>query len=77
MPTLYEEGGFAFRFRSTDGGEPPHVHVEGQGGAAKYWLAPIRMAKSRGYNRRQLARIDAIVRGHEHDFEERWHEYFG
>jgi len=53
----------------------PTIHVEG--GFAKYWLAPLRLARNRGYNRRQLARIEAIVRGHAHEFEERWHEFFG
>jgi len=39
MPTLYEERGYAFRFRSSDGPEPPHVHVEGNDGAAKFGFA--------------------------------------
>jgi hypothetical protein len=37
VPTLHREAGYAFRFRASDQGEPPHVHVEGNGDA-KFWL---------------------------------------
>lgn len=62
MPTLLEVRGYAFRFRSSDGPEPPHVHVEGNGGAATFWLADLALANSRGYTRRQLDQINEIVR---------------
>ena len=77
MQTLHEERGYAFRFRSSDAPEPPHVHVEGNGGAAKFWLPDVELASSRGYTRRQLEVISTILREHEDEFLDRWHEFFG
>ena len=51
--------------------------MEGSGGAAKFWLAPVSLARSRRYNRRQLSQIEAIVRRLAAQFEVRWHEFFG
>jgi hypothetical protein len=45
MPTLHVESGYALRFFSADRKEPPHVHVYGNGGSAKLWLATIEVAK--------------------------------
>jgi len=76
VPTIHREAGYAFRFRATDRGEPPHVHVEGNGGYAKYWLDGSRLDKNAGYNRRQLTQIARIVEAHASEFEARWHDYF-
>jgi len=76
VPTIHEEGGYAFRFRSSDGSESPHVHVEGNGGAAKFWLPDTGIVTARGYNRTQLRRIATIVEAHTNDFLDRWHEFF-
>jgi len=77
VPTLHREAGYAFRFRATDRGEPPHVHVEGNDGHAKFWLRGPRLENSTGYNRRQLAHIAGIVEAHASEFASRWHDYFG
>lgn len=77
VPTLYREAGFAFRFRAIDRAEPPHIHVEGNGGNAKFWLDGSRLDTSAGYNRRQLRHIARIVEAHAGEFEARWHDYFG
>lgn len=77
MPTLLEERGYAFRFWSSDAGEPPHVHVGGNGGAAKFWLEDLRLATSKGYNPRQLRVISEIVESHLDDFLGKWHGFFG
>lgn len=76
MPTLLREAGYAFRFRANDRGEPPHVHVEGNGGRAKFWLDGPRLQASTGYNRRQLMQIARIVEDHAREFAARWHGYF-
>lgn len=76
VPTLRREAGFAFRFRASDQREPPHVHVEGNGGQAKFWLDGVKLEKSAGYNRRQLMQIARIVEAHADEFEARWHDYF-
>jgi len=77
MPTVWEEKGYAFRFPSSDGIEPPHVHVEGHGGAAKVWIDEVELASSKGYTPRQLSAIVRIVQSHQSEFLERWHEFFG
>ena len=77
MPTLWEEEGYAFRFRSSDAPEPPHIHVEGNGGAAKVWIDEVELASSKGYTPRQVRHIVAIVRAHQAEFLEQWHAFFG
>ena len=58
-------------------GEPPHVHVEGHGGKAKFWLKPVDIARSKGYNERELNRIKRMVEEHAAVWLEVWHEHFG
>jgi hypothetical protein len=76
VPTIHREAGYGFRFRANDGREPPHVHVEGNGGRAKFWLPDGRLVRSEGYNPRQEARIQAIVSENAKDWMRRWHEFF-
>ena len=77
MPTWLIEQGFRFGIYAGDCVEPPHVHVRGHAGAAKFWLDPIEVAHYRGYNRRQLAVIQRTIEVHLADFLERWHEFCG
>lgn len=77
MPTLLEQDGYPFRFRSSDRGEAPHVHVEGNDGAAKMWLLDLELASSRGYTSRQLRKISGIVEEHRDEFLAKWHDFFG
>jgi hypothetical protein len=76
VPTIHREGGYDFRFRAIDRDEPPHVHVEGNGGYAKFWLEGSRLEKSAGYNQAQLRQIARIVEAHAGEFQARWHDYF-
>ncbi len=57
--------------------EPPHVHVETENAYAKFWLNPVRLAKSRGLRSHQLTRIRRVVETNEVMLLERWHEHFG
>lgn len=77
MPTIHREAGYKFSFYSHEDGEPPHVHVRSGDGLAKLWLAPVSLAKSRGFNAREIAAIFRIVRTHSHRFLELWHGYHG
>lgn len=77
MPTWLRERGYRFGITAGDCLERPHVHVVGHGGAARWWLLPVGLASSRGYNRRRLAEIEEIVRNHETDFHERWISFCG
>lgn len=76
MPTILYEQGFRFFFYPADRKEPPHVHVEKGGAAAKWWLDPIREARSAGFNRADRSRIGRIVRDHHGYLLGRWREAF-
>ena len=43
MPTVLIIGPYRFFFYSSDGDEPPHVHVKRDDCAAKYWIEPLRI----------------------------------
>lgn len=45
--------------------EPPHIHVDTGDGECKFWLAPIRLARSYRVDRVELNRIEAAVFEHE------------
>ena len=77
MPTVLRTGGFRFFFFSGEGGEPPHIHVESAGRYAKFWLRPVDLVKSIGYNAREVRRLRDLVSRHRDLFEEKWHEHFG
>lgn len=77
MPTWLIERGYRFGIVAADCAEPSHVHVVGHGGAAKFWLGPLRLARSGGYNANRLREVTMIVRQHEDEFLERWHDFCG
>jgi hypothetical protein len=76
VPTILREAGFRFFFYSGDRGEPPHVHVEKDDHTAKFWLDPVRMHGSGGFNREEIRRIQRIVEENREDFLRSWHEHF-
>ena len=76
MPTIGRYGGFRFFFFSEEGLEPPHVHVEHAGRFAKFWLAPVTLAKSRDFSLPELTKLRRIIERRRDEFEEKWHEYF-
>ena len=61
MPTILRSGPYRFFFYSSDRDEPPHVHTERDDNAAKFWLKPVMLERSRGFNRQELRRIESIV----------------
>ncbi|MBB4955025.1 hypothetical protein H4S14_003125 [Agrobacterium vitis] len=77
MPTVLRKYGFRFHFYTADGHEPPHIHVDGSGGEAKVWLMDGRLAKVKGFNQREIARILEVVEENRKQMLEAWHDYFG
>ncbi len=77
MPTVLRVRGFRFFFFSNEGHEPPHIHVESDGNYAKFWLRPIALARSVGYNTHELRRLRRLVESYRDFFEEKWYEHFG
>ena len=64
MPTVPRYRNLRFFFFSNEGSprEPVHVHVEGDGGEAKLWLAPeVAVARNAGFSRRQLSELVRVA----------------
>ncbi len=65
MPEVLRIRGHRFFFWSNDRPESPHIHVETAENKAKFWLNPVRLARMRGYNERELREIEILVRRNE------------
>jgi len=76
MPTIWESGPYRFFFYSGDREEPPHVHVERERNKAKFWLDPVRLQNSGGYNRSEINRIQRLVEENQKMLLEKWNDYF-
>lgn len=76
MPTVLRVGPYRFFFYSGDQSEPPHVHVERDRNEAKFWLSPVRLAKSHGFAASELREIEKLVTDNEQLLLERWNEFF-
>jgi len=76
MPTILRIQGFRFYFFSLDRSEPSHVHVAHGDKLAKYWLAPVELARSEGFRAHELNRVRALVIEHRITFQEAWDEHF-
>ena len=76
MPTVMHLFGWRFHFYSDEGSEPPHIHVNTGDGECKFWLAPVRLARSENVKPVVMRRIEGIVVEREAFFLEKWHEYF-
>lgn len=76
MPTVLQSGPFRFFFYAGDGGEPLHVHVERDDGEAKFWLDPVRLARSQGLRSKDIHQIQKLVEQHQAELMEAWDEFF-
>jgi hypothetical protein len=43
---------------------------------AKFWLAPVRLARNHGFSPGELRRIERIVKHHEESLLQAWNAYF-
>ncbi len=43
---------------------------------AKFWLEPVRLQESGGFNRNEILKIQKIVSEHRNTLIEAWNEYF-
>jgi hypothetical protein len=76
VPTVLRSGPYRFYFYSSDGGEPPHVHVEREDNVAKFWIDPVRLVTSGGFRRAELREIERMVARNRLDFLEAWNGFF-
>ncbi|MCH7933994.1 MAG: DUF4160 domain-containing protein [Gemmatimonadetes bacterium] len=77
MPTFLRYGPYRMFTYSSDGDEPPHVHVVRDGWEAKFWMAPVRPAYSKGFDAPELRRIHRIISEHRRQLMDAWNECFG
>ncbi|MEA2999702.1 MAG: hypothetical protein QOK17_1535 [Sphingomonadales bacterium] len=77
MPTILRQDGYRFYFYSHEPNEPPHVHVDKAEATAKVWLEEVRIARSRGFRKRDRNVILGLVTEHREMMLEAWYEYFG
>ena len=77
MPTVLRSGPYRFYFYSHEPNEPPHVHVDRDDLSAKFWLAPVALARNFGFNTIELNRLYAIINRHREELLETWNGYFG
>jgi len=76
MPTVLRVGSYRFFFYSADSNEPPHIHVERDDNVAKFWIDPVRLAKSGGFRPLELREIEHLVREHAKVLLEAWSGHF-
>jgi hypothetical protein len=75
MPTALRSGPYRF-FYAGDRHEPPRVHIEREDNVAIFWLEPIRLEESGGFNRAELGRMQRIVEKNHAALLRKWHEFF-
>jgi len=76
MPTILRLDGYRFYFFSHEPNEPPHVHVDKAEKSAKFWLDPVGLVKSFGYNSKELNEIIQLIEANAEYLLEQWYEYF-
>ncbi|MFH1883477.1 MAG: DUF4160 domain-containing protein [Planctomycetota bacterium] len=54
-----------------------YIHVERDDKIAKFWLDPVRLQFSGGFNRVEIGRIEKIINEQHSKLVEAWNEYFG
>ena len=64
-------------FVSHDLDEPPHVHVDRDDQSAKFWLAPVALARNLGFTAVELRRVQRLIVEHQARLLEAWNGYFG
>lgn len=76
-PTVFRARGLRFYFFSREETRP-HVHVQGAGGEAKFWVEPeIELARNYGLAERTVASALRLIREHEDEIRAAWKAHFG
>ncbi len=76
MPTLLTWNGYRFYFFSSEGSEPPHVHIDKTGKSAKFWLLSVALASNIKFKDNELKELERKVLEHQKEFLKAWHGYF-
>lgn len=73
---MHREGPYRFFFYSADRNEPMHVHVERDAKRAKFWLDPVRLARSGGFTAAELRDVERLVIATQPILVRTWNEHF-
>ena len=76
MPHETSDGTYRFVFYASDWEEPPHVHVQREHRVGKFWLDPVRLERSGGFDSSETLRIARILERYQAFLMESWREYF-
>lgn len=76
MPTVLKVGPYRLYFYSHDLSEPPHVHVDRDDQSAKFWLAPVSLARNLGFSPKELRTVERILIERERDLLDAWNQHF-
>jgi hypothetical protein len=76
VPVILRVGPYRIYFFSHEPNEPPHVHARRNGRTAKFWLAPVRVARNQGFSPVELRRIERIVEKNEEKLLQTWRAHF-
>lgn len=76
MPTVLRSGPYRLFFYSHEPNEASHVHVERDEFSAKFWLAPVQLARNFGFRAHELRDIQSIVEQHREELVEFWDDFF-
>ena len=76
MPVILRIKGYRFWFYEADLDEPPHVHVGKEGKEAKYWIAPIVLARAGRFREHELTEIERILITYQEDVLNVWREEY-
>lgn len=79
MPVVFRQEGYRFFFYSNEGDprEPVHVHVRKGDATAKFWVAPVGVDSSDGFDARTLRDLARIIEDKAALIERAEHEHFG
>lgn len=78
MPRVSDiPGPYRFFFTSFDCSEPPHVHVDQDRSACKFWLDPLMLAWNHGFAAHELNRIRRLIHQHHARIMEVWDDHCG
>jgi hypothetical protein len=77
VPTIEDIGPYKLFFYSSEGDEPSHVHVRRDRATAKFWLNPVRLARSRRFSDHELRAIQRTLEENQPRILEAWNEHFG
>jgi hypothetical protein len=77
MPTILRSGPYRIYFYSHEPNKPPHIHVDRDKASCKFWLVPIALASSLGFNARELREIEWLVSLNRAILLKAWEEFHG